>query len=192
MKFATFVGLLTVSIFLLVSYTSKVADEVPVDSQLRRNQLPKNPTNRRLSVLSGEIVRFELFNADTDTKILDLSNDMIVDLSAIQRTVSAPVALNVKAVVSGWGFRAVRSVRFGLNSNSTFSIENVKPFMLCGNSAADSHKCTKLGFGSHTITAKPFGFKNGRGLSGAPLSVTFTIVPERSTTNTTCSVPRVS
>jgi hypothetical protein len=72
----------------------------------------------------------------------------------------------------------VRSVRFGYNGNENYAVESGSPYELCGsNTSPRFAKCTKMAYGTHTITATPYSRLSGRGSSGKTVQIKFTIAP---------------
>jgi hypothetical protein len=111
----------------------------------------------------GQVIKLELMNADTDSKVQDLVDGAVV-------VTSAP-SYNINALVSGSG---IGSVRFNRNS-VVENVENSAPYAFCGNDGANYYKCTSLGYGVHTVITTPFVLPDGAGAMGIPLVLTFTI-----------------
>jgi Bacterial Ig-like domain len=121
----------------------------------------------------GKIRALELFNSKTDTKIMDLVNDTVVDIEKIQGMTSP--TFNIKASVGDDG--VVQSVKFGYNRIVTHRIDNgTDPFTFCSSSGTDYKRCRRLGYGTHTVTATPYAKTGGLGQAGSPYAVTFTVV----------------
>lgn len=122
------------------------------------------------SVISG----FTLVNASVTNVVSGasvpgfdpLANGATVDLG------TTGSALSIRANLTS----AVGSVKFGLDSNPSFRIENVAPFALCGDNGQGSFANCNLSAGAHTLTATPFSGANGSGTAGIPVTLSFTVV----------------
>jgi hypothetical protein len=119
----------------------------------------------------GAITGLSLVNAATDTKVTDLENGTIIDMSVFPDMISP--AFNINASFSGSG---VGSVVFGHNQISNVHSENVSWFSFCGNAGNDFWNCSSLTVGNHTVTATPYSRRYMRGDAGEPYTVSFSIV----------------
>jgi hypothetical protein len=84
---------------------------------------------RKRSLTTGEITGFKLYtaaNSAADGFLADLEDGDVINMKAFG--VTDYKDLNVVATTSG----DVESVRFGLDSNNTFSTESGAPYALCG------------------------------------------------------------
>jgi hypothetical protein len=117
------------------------------------------------------VTSFTLINADTDQPISGFeqmtAGDVTVGLSQLPTR-----NLNVRANISG----AVASVRFGLNGNASFRIENSAPFALAGDDGGGDYQSWTPGTGPYTVSATPFSSSNASGTAGTGLSLTLIIV----------------
>jgi DNA-binding beta-propeller fold protein YncE len=120
---------------------------------------PSAPTGQALTSLT-------LVNADTDRDIATLNDGDTISFGAIGTN-----RLNVRANTSP---SVVGSVRFALDSNSNYKLENSAPYALAGNAGSDYYAWTPA-TGSHTLTATPFSAANGGGTAGTPLTIRFTV-----------------
>lgn len=108
------------------------------------------------------VSRFELYDADTNTKIVDLyDGDTIAG--------SATTTYNVRAITDG----PVESVK--LWYDSYYRTENSDPYYLCGDYEGDVLPCDKLGCGTHTVYAVPYSGDDAGGIEGYEEDVYFTI-----------------
>jgi hypothetical protein len=124
---------------------------------------PKPPTMSPVAKTVGWITALELYNADNDTKVVDLKNGTVV--------VSKSPSFNINAKYNG----TVESVAFTYN-NTRVELEDKAPFAFCGNNNTDFFKCRELGCGNHTVSATPYSEEFGRGMVGYPYAVSFSIV----------------
>jgi hypothetical protein len=110
------------------------------------------PVVRSLSSLS-------LINATTGQPIAvytPLVNGDVIDLATLGTSALAVQATTLPATVG--------SVRFDYDRNVT--VDNSLPYV----------RSNTAGLGSHTLTATPYALADAQGASGAPLSVSFTII----------------
>lgn len=120
------------------------------------------------SIAVGQTVTsLTLIDADSDTDIGPLTAGAIIDLSALGTS-----DLNIRANTQP---STIGSVRFGLDGNSSYRIENGAPYALEGNSGSDYADWTPS-LGNHTVTATPYSGSGASGSAGAPFSVTFTVI----------------
>jgi hypothetical protein len=135
--------------------------------QSRRLLFWRKPISQANIVLS-----LDLINASSGRKVTTLSNGMEIE-SPTEPT------FNIQAVLkSGTSSKSVRSVRFGYDGNEKFAVESGSPYELCGSSTSPRFaKCTKMAYGTHTITATPYSRLSGRGISGKAVQIKFTIAP---------------
>ncbi|MFW5748121.1 MAG: immunoglobulin-like domain-containing protein [Chloroflexota bacterium] len=118
-----------------------------------------------------QVTSFTLFNAETDQPVPGfdpIPQDAVIDLSAI-----GTGQLNIRANL---GTVPAESVRFGLNAIAAFSIEEEAPYFLAGNNNGDILAWTLATGTPYTVTATPFTETGGTGSTGAPLTLTFTLV----------------
>jgi hypothetical protein len=113
------------------------------------------------------VLGFTLVNATTDAAI----SDPLASLATIDLFVTGP-ALNIRANTDP---AAVGSVRFALDGNPAFHVENVAPYALAGHAGGDYLAWTP-GLGAHTLTATPFSGPDATGTAGDPVTITFTVV----------------
>ncbi len=123
-----------------------------------------------VSVLSGpasttnQVVSFTLVNAATDKDIKPLVNGDVINLSV------TGTSLSIRANVGG----SVGSVRFALDGNTNYRLENSAPYSLAGDSSGDYSVWTPA-LGSHSLTATPYSAQGGTGTVGVPLAIGFSV-----------------
>lgn len=121
--------------------------------------------NQPCQVSDIAVTSFTLVDAASNTDIGPLADGAVVDLSA-----TGPI--NVRADV--FCGEHIESVKFKLNTNSSFRIENIAPYALAGDNNSNYYNWN-VQPGVYTITATPFGGNNATGVAGTPLSITITI-----------------
>lgn len=113
---------------------------------------------------AAEVTGLTLIDAFTDQPIGPLSTGDTIDLSPTARGV------NIRADVEG----DAGSVRFGLNGNDNYKVENVAPYALAGDSQGD-YSAWAPSPGQYTVTATPYPQSGARGTPGTSLTVTFKV-----------------
>jgi hypothetical protein len=124
---------------------------------------------RRQLTFKGAVTALELYDADKDTKIMDLVNGTVVNLASIPG-MKKP-SFNINAAYSD----AVRSTVFWYNS-AKYRTDGVAPYAFCGNDRSNFFSCDKLGCGTHTVTAVPYSGDAGQGEAGKAYTATFSIL----------------
>jgi hypothetical protein len=110
----------------------------------------------------------QLYDAVTDTPILNITNHMEINLQlASIRTTSIAIVAETST--------GVESVLFGLNSDINYNIESNKPYSMCRNDDANIFPCEWLVVGTHTITVTPYTQNAAQGIPGMSRTITFTI-----------------
>jgi hypothetical protein len=107
-----------------------------------------------------------LINTDTQQVIREIHDGDMINQSDLPTQ-----NLNVNATVNG----GTEGVKFGLDGNANFRVENYNPFALFGD-ASGTFVAGTFNAGSHTITATPFRNGADTGIDGDPLEVDFSIV----------------
>jgi hypothetical protein len=145
--------------------------------QRQEQQLRGVGANRTLQVTLGTITKFRLINALTDTPIMDLRPNIVLNLATLPTT-----KLNIEAVTSGF----IGSIRFAFVNSPTFMTDSVAPFALGDERAGSFEACPELAIvGQYTIKATPYSIRAAGGTSGAPLEINFKIVDQ------SCRIPQV-
>jgi hypothetical protein len=177
--------------FLLASCTNQRCQVQGLDSendvtQQQQQGVFENKVRRRNSAIkiasdrdrderflqTSTIIRFDVYNAATDTKILELMNGTVIDLS--QYGLSGPTVLNIEAIATG-PVRTV-STQFALDVTLYNRIEGGDRRSLCGNSGGDFGLCKLMKLGTHSLTASVYSQRNATGqLLGSTL-VNFEII----------------
>lgn len=117
----------------------------------------------------GAVWSFTLVNADTDQPVAGY--DPLPDGAALQLSSLPTRNLNVRANTVP---RKVGSVRFGLDRNPSFRVENGLSgtlYSLAGDMNGNYNAWLPAP-GTHTVTATPYGAADGQGAAGTPLSIT--------------------
>nr|WP_184030278.1 hypothetical protein [Deinococcus budaensis] len=117
------------------------------------------------------VVSLTLIDADTNRPVPGydpIAPAATLDLSRLPRN------LNLRANTAG----QVGSVRFGLDRQSSFRVENSAPYALCADQGGDYPACPASVFtpGAHQITATAHAAAGGGGAAGAGVLVNFTVV----------------
>lgn len=117
------------------------------------------------------VVSLTLIDADTNRPVPGydpIPPAATLDLSRLPRH------LNLRANTAG----RVGSVRFGLDRQSSFRVENSAPYALCADQGGDYPACPAGVFtpGAHQITATAHASAGGGGAAGAGVLVNFTVV----------------
>jgi len=115
------------------------------------------------------VVNLILVNADTNKDIGPLTDGGTIDLGMLP-TQNLSVRANTEPSNVG-------SVIFSLDDYNTFQTENIPPYAIAGDQD-DGRDYTPWtpDIGQHTLTATPYTEKNGGGVQGAALSVTFNVI----------------
>jgi len=109
-----------------------------------------------------------LIDADTDTEIIKITDNMIVDIST-----HGTANLSIRADVDG----SIGSLVWGLDENLSYRTENNPPYTLTDEISGD-YAPWNLTAGDHVITATAFEFSDGAGRSGDTLEISFTLKSE--------------
>lgn len=108
------------------------------------------------------VTALSLYQANSNTKLATLTNNLTIDLAKY-----AGKDLNVRAAVSG----TVGSVKFGMNSDSNYRIENFASFDLAGTGGVWSPAV-----GTYTITATAYTGHDATGSASTSYSITFKVI----------------
>lgn len=115
------------------------------------------------------VLSFTLINADTGQPVTGFNP--IANNATINLTTLGLPRIAIRANTGG----PVESVRFGLNSNPNFGLENSAPYALHSNDEDGNYLPWSPGAGVYDVTATAYSKNKGSGTAGAPLSVRFTI-----------------
>jgi len=116
---------------------------------------------------SQAVTSLSLTNADTEQIVQTLLDGSNIDIAAIG-TRSLNVIANTSPTVVG-------SVRFGLDGNPTYRIENSSPYTLAGDDDGDLY-AWKPSLGTHVLKATPYSGPRATGIAGSTVQVSFTVV----------------
>ena len=114
-----------------------------------------------------EVTSFTLIDSASDSDLQLLQDGDVVDLGVVGSS------LNIRANTTG----QIGSVRFGLDGNPDYSIENVAPYALAGDVSGNYNSWTPS-LGDHTLTATPYSGADATGTAGTVLTVGFRVVDE--------------
>ena len=116
------------------------------------------------------VVSFTLVNADTNSDLFELSDNMVIDLDDI-----AGINLNIRANTNPG---IVGSVQFSLTGAATENnVESFAPYALYGD-VSGNYNPASLGIGSYTLTATPYSGSGTSGDVGLPLTIDFEITDQ--------------
>ena len=160
----------------LISYTLDATNLLPgnyEDSFVISSNDPATPelvVPVSLEVLNlPDVISFSLIDADNDVIISDLNNGDVINLD------NYPT--NSFNIVANTNPDEVGSVIFDFNGETRFQRENLAPYALAGDRRGGTDfRELELPLGENTVTATAFTQRNGRGKSGTPLTVNFTVI----------------
>jgi N-acetylneuraminic acid mutarotase len=161
------------------SATNEPATETPVPPTATLI----TPTSTSVPSSTGQgVVSFTLIDAQRDIDVRTLVNGDVIDLSEIN-TNQISIRANTDPAKVG-------SVIFSLNNTTRYRVESGAPYALSSNSGAN-YEPWNYTLGQHTLTATPYTFSSGNGTPGNPLTITFTIVTQKTVaaTNTFTAIP---
>jgi CubicO group peptidase (beta-lactamase class C family) len=121
------------------------------------------------------VTGFTLINADTDLPVPGF--DPLNGGATLNLRTLPTRNLNVRANTSP---SVVGSVRFSLDGNSTYRVENAAPYALAGDSGGNYNPWTPS-VGSHSVGATPYTLSSGGGTAGTSKVITFTVVDDATT-----------
>ena len=115
----------------------------------------------------GSVTGFTLIDTNTDTPIMTLNENDVIDLSVTGSQ------LSIRADTSG----TIGSVSFGLDNNDSFRTENVAPYALGGDQNSDYSAVSQIvQTGTHTVSATPYSGSSKSGVVGNTASISFSVV----------------
>ncbi|MGB3466042.1 MAG: choice-of-anchor D domain-containing protein, partial [Cyclobacteriaceae bacterium] len=116
-----------------------------------------------------DVVTFSLIDADLDVVISELKDGDVINLD------NYPT--NSFNIVANTNPETVGSVIFDFNGQARFKRENGLPYAIAGDRRnGTDFNSFELPLGENTVTATAFTDRNGRGKSGTPLTVNFTVI----------------
>jgi hypothetical protein len=118
------------------------------------------------------VTHFVLIDAETDQPIAEF--DPLKDGAIINLRKLPTRELNIRAVTKP---EVTGSVRFRLDGNDSYRIENTAPYALGGDNLGDYSPWTPA-VGKHTVTATPYTEQGAVGEAGTPLTIAFEVVAE--------------
>lgn len=111
------------------------------------------------------IAELVLIDSDTDTELMTIENNGVIDLSSLPTR-----NLNIRADVLP---DQVGSVMFNLNG--LYFVENIFPYAFAGNTD-DNYDGWSLGTGDYYLIVTPYSVSHGRGAVGRGKSVRFHVI----------------
>lgn len=127
------------------------------------------PSTATSTPVGPSVSSFTLINADTNQPIAGY--DPIPNTATINLTALNTPRINVRANVSG----NTQSVRFGLNGNSNYRVENIAPFALQSDDGNGNYLPWSPAAGIYDVTAVAFLLVNAQGQSSTTTAVRFSI-----------------
>ncbi len=118
-------------------------------------------------VSGPQIVSFTLVNANTDQDIGTLRDGDEINIQSIGTN-----QINIRANTSP---EQVGSVKFALDGNSSFRVENGAPYTLAGDVPPDYLPWTPS-IGSHTVRATPYSGKDATGTAGTFKEIALSVI----------------
>lgn len=160
----------------LVSYTLDAANLEPGNYEDSFTISSNDPATPELAVPVSlevlnlpDVLTFSLIDADTDVIIGELNDGDVINLD------NYPT--NSFNIVANTNPGEVGSVIFDFNGQARFQRENILPYALAGDRRGGTDfRELELPLGENTVTATAFTQRNGRGKSGTPLTVNFTVI----------------
>lgn len=128
-----------------------------------------------ISEAQSSVTSFVLVNADTEQAIRTITGGAVIDLAQLPSK-----NINIRANTNP---ATVGSVRFELNGNTRYRIENARPYALASDDAGDYYRWG-YSLGSYTLRAVPYSKQNAMGTAGTARTVKFTITDSSSTNPT--------
>lgn len=120
------------------------------------------------------VTHFTLINADTDQPIPGF--DPLPPGATLNLARLPSRRLNIRANTNP---AVVGSVKFGLDANASYRIENTAIYALAGNNGNDYAAWTP-NLGTHTLTGTAYTSSNATGTAGTPLTISFTVTDDAS------------
>ena len=111
------------------------------------------------------VTGFSLYNADTDQLIGPLKSGGVIDIGQI-----GTANLNIVAHTSP---PIVGSVRFGLNGDKNFRLENTPPYAMAGDNSQGDFWGYPFQPGSYSLRATPYSEAFGKGGEGVNMMISF-------------------
>lgn len=109
-----------------------------------------------------------LVDADDSTQIAEITNGATFDVEQLPENISIIALAN----------QHTESVRFSLDTTSSYRTENIEPYAIEGDNNGD-YNAIDLSRGWHTIRAKPFASDGATGVAGPQISVRFALITNR-------------
>jgi uncharacterized delta-60 repeat protein len=124
------------------------------------------PLRVRFSITDNlTLAGFTLVNAQTNKDLGPLADGQVIDLAVTP-------FINIR-VNTGTGI--TQSVRFGVNGNAAYELQNSLPFAIASDNKGD-YLAWRVSTGTYAITATPYSQNGAKGAAGQPLSITIHII----------------
>jgi len=117
--------------------------------------------------MSVAVTSLILINADTGKDIQTLTSGITLNLKTLPSR-----HLNVRAVIA----LDAGSVRFGLDAQSSYHVDDTMPFSLVAIPATGPYMPWTPAIGKHTVAATPYAMRDAQGAAGTGKSVTFDVI----------------
>jgi hypothetical protein len=131
---------------------------------------PAPVTGAQASTAPAVVNGLTLIDAVDNNALSELTNGMTINLAKL-----AHREINVRADVAG----GVGSVKFGLDANARYAVENGAPFAMASNNGSDYHAWTPS-VGTHTIKATAYSGDNATGKASVTKTITFKVIDDAS------------
>jgi hypothetical protein len=128
-------------------------------------------------VAAPTVTSLTLIDANTDRDIGPLISGTVIDL---RKTPQISVRANTAPSPTG-------SIRYELNTNKNYRVDNTLPYSLTGGTATDYSRWAPA-VGTYTLTAVPYSSSNAAGTVGKSMTATFTVIRSTTTPSPTPTV----
>ena len=137
-----------------------------LDTSAKSTAIPESTLNTAAST-TPTVAKVTLVNADTDDDAGVLVNGATINLATMGPN------LNLRADTSP---PILGSVRFSLDGNPNFKLENRAPYTIGGDNIWDDYLPWTPSVGNHTLTVTPYSAADGGGTAGTPVTLNFTVI----------------
>jgi hypothetical protein len=124
-----------------------------------------------------------LYDAVNSNSLGTMTNGMTINLATL-----AHRQLNIRAEVGS----GTKSVKFGLDGNANYAVENYYPYMIAGDAGMENLKDWTPSVGTHTLTVTGYSDLSNTGTASTPLTLTFTVVDQAITPPATSTTPVIN
>ncbi len=152
---------ITATPFAGVNASGNSGNEKTVSFTIVQNEKDAPFSNNDLSIAFLEII-----DPNSDTPIRKILDNDVLNLAELGNEI------NIRAETKGAN---VKSVRFALDDNEYYRLENQAPFAIGGASPEGDFYSWQPSLGSHTLSVYAHSEINGNGIQSIPYSVTFLV-----------------